>query len=234
LQGKDRNERVLFSAPGEIDPFDIVFLLLVQVFGRAGPEAHALQVMAPSKGNSATAPQNPLPRQPWQIRRETYWATVKNANSQDADAKKKLDAVLTEFESQPFARTPMENMDILGTFYVPKDGVEKAFVIVIANATLGWYDALRFGSESGRTEIQTNERFFLRAYLLSGPKTTEQFKQFMKEHPDQAHTALINGLSIAEKIRKNPPYDVRWPTAYGLERVICAEGGSCERPKEIP
>jgi hypothetical protein len=212
----------------------LFFLLFVQVFGHAWPKAQAQQVVAPSAENSAATPTKSLPKQPWQIRREKYWATVKNANLQDADATKEMNAVLTEFETQAFLRTPLENMDILGSFYIPREGVDKAFIVVVANATLGWYDALRFGSESGREEILTNEKFFLRAFTISDPKTKDQFVKFIKEHPDQVQAAVLSGFEIAEKYKKNPSYDVHWPTAYGLERMICALGGSCEKPKEMP
>ncbi len=175
-----------------------------------------------------------IPPQPWQVRRAQVWKTVKSANEHDADAMKDFNAILTQFETQPFARTPMENMDILGTFYAPKDDVEGVLKIMSANAVLGWYDALRFGSESGRAEMVTNERFFVWAYVLAGGTTTSKFKEFMKGHPDLAGKAVLQGLAFAERERKNPHYDVRWPTAYGLKRTICAQGGVCNPPKEMP
>jgi len=171
---------------------------------------------------------------PWQERRAKFWKTVKGANTRDPDATRDFKAILTQFETQPFSRNPVENMDLLGVFYAPKDEVEQTLKVVSANAALGWYDALRFGSESGRAEILHNEKFFGSAYLLSGVKTTDRFNDFMKEHPDLAKKSVISGLSFAEAERKNPHYDAHWPTAYGLERIICAQGGSCQRPKELP
>jgi hypothetical protein len=146
---------------------------------------------------------------------------------------REFDAVLTQFETQPFARTPMEDMDILGSFYFPKDKVETTLILVSTNAALGWYDALRFGSESGRAEIVNNEKFFARAFLIGGATTTTKFKDFLKDHPDMVRDSILQGLVIAERERKNPHHDVRWPTGYGLETVICAQGGSCDPPKEM-
>lgn len=175
-----------------------------------------------------------VPQQPWQERRAAYKKTVAAANSHDAAAAKDLDAILTQFETQPFARTPTENMDIIGSLYASKDDVGKTLIIVSANAALGWYDALRFGSESGRAEIVKNEKFFVRAYLLSGAATTSKFKEFMKDHSDEARQSVLQGLAFADRERKSPHYDVNWAAAYGLERMICAEGGACDPPRKMP
>ena len=193
----------------------------------------------PLHGSNSNAPtssrsSNPLPLQPWQVRRAAFGKTVKGMKEHDPDATKDFDAILTQFETQPFARTPMENMDIMGVFYAPKDDAEGVLTIASTNAVLGWYDALRFGSESGRAEIVSNEKFFGRAFLLSGPATTGKFKEFRKEHPDLVRKAVLQGLVLAERERKNPHYDVHWPTSYGLERLICAQGGACNPIKEMP
>ncbi len=216
------------------------FVLQSAAQGAPGAQqaSSAPQTVAPPAGYSTSLATQTitvaLPKQPWQERREKYWATVKGVNAGSADAWKEMDAIVAGFAAQPFARTPMENMDIMGAYFVPKQGVEPTLPFVVANAALGWYDALRFGSESGRAEIATNERFFLRAYTLGGAATTGQYKQFMTEHPDLAQKAIAVGLAMAEKQRANPRYDVHWPTAYGLERIICAQGGSCEPPKAMP
>lgn len=168
------------------------------------------------------------------MRAADFFKTAKAANAHDPVAQKQLDGILTQFEKQPFSRTPMENMDIVGVYYAQKDEVQQTLIIVSANAALGWYDALRFGSESGRNEILSKDKLFVRAYLLSGASTTTKFKDFMNNHPDLASKSVLQGLSFAEKERKAPHYDVHWPTAYGLERIICAEGGSCTAPKELP
>jgi len=196
-------------------------------------------VQHPLPGSTGNAPTSSLatpvlPMQPWQVRRAEFVKTVKGMKEHDPDATKDFDAILTQFETQPFARTPMENMDILGVFYAPKDNAERVLTIASTNAVLGWYDALRFGSESGRAEIVSNEKFFGRAFLLSGPATTGKFKEFRKEHPDLVRKAVLQGLVLAERERKNPHYDIHWPTSYGLERLICAQGGACNPIKETP
>jgi hypothetical protein len=217
--------------------FLLVFCLLTGITWSQSSDGNPPQKPLPgSTGNVPTDAQaHPaLPRQPWQERRAGYWKTLKGVNAHDADAAKDFDAILTQFEKQPFARTPMENMDILGSFYAPRGEIEKTLMIVSANAALGWYDALRFGSESGRAEIMNNEKFFARAFLLSGATTTGKFKDFLKDHPDLAKESVQQGLVFAERERKNPHYDAHWPTAYGLERVVCAQGGPCNPPKEMP
>ena len=105
-----------------------------------------------------------LPKQPWQERRAEFFKAVAGANKRDPAAIKELDGVLTEFETHPMSRTPMENMDILGAFYVPKDGVEKPLVMIAENAALGWYDAMRFGSEY-RPRRNQAERTIFHAHL---------------------------------------------------------------------
>jgi hypothetical protein len=45
-------------------------------------------------------------------------------------------------------------------------------------ATLGWYDPLSFGSESGRAEIVNNEGSFKRALVLAGKQKVDDFLSF--------------------------------------------------------
>ncbi len=175
-----------------------------------------------------------VPQQPWQVRSAAFWKTVKEVNAGDLGARKDLDVMLTQFETQPLARTPMENMDILGVFYAPKEGIEKTLILVSLNAVLGWYDASRFGSESGRAEIVSKDKLFVRTFLVGGTTMSDKFKEFMKGSPDLARKSVQLGLVLAERSRNNTHYDVHWPTAFGLERVICAQGGSCDLPKEMP
>ncbi len=175
-----------------------------------------------------------IPKQPWQVRSAALWKTIKEVRAGDFTARKDLDAILTQFEMQPLARTPLENMDILGVYYVPKDGIEKALIVVSLNAALGWYDALRFGSESGRDEIANKDKLFLRAFLINGATMTDKFNGFLKANPDLVRKSVESGLLLAERAKNNIHYDVRWPTAFGLERVICAEGESCDLPTEMP
>lgn len=170
----------------------------------------------------------------WQIRRAQFVGIAQGAQHGDAASRTAFDRVLTEFETTPLGRTPMENLDILGVFYVPKDGVEKALPVIVMNQVLGWYDVLRFGTASGRAEIVQNEGFFKRPFVLAGADSIKQMSMLIHEHPDQVATAVRQGVSFAEKFKDSHAYDDHWPTAYGLERSICAQGGSCETPASLP
>lgn len=172
--------------------------------------------------------------QPWQIRRKEFTKIVQGVREKNPTALKDFDAVLTDFDTRPFGRTPMENMEILGIFYVPKDGVEVAFSVIVANAVLGWYDALRFASESGRAEIINNEGFFKKALVLGGPDITAKAVKFLEGSNERKTQLLTQGISFAEKFRNVSEYDRQWTTAYGLERIICAQGGACRTPSPMP
>lgn len=172
--------------------------------------------------------------QPWQQRRIEFIKTIQGVRKGDPVARKDFDRILTEFETHAFSRTPLENMELLGVFYVPKDGIEKSLSVVIANAVLGWYDALRYASASGRAEIINNEGFFKKAFVLAGPDTTNEAIQFLKNNPDKVAKSLAQGFLFADKFRETSSYDHHWPSAYGLERVICATGGSCKAPSAMP
>jgi hypothetical protein len=102
------------------------------------------------------------------------------------------------------------------------------------NATLGWYDALRFASLSGQAEIVNNEALFKRVFLISGKQRTNEFLEFAKAHPGDIQAAVDQGLALADKHRDAGGYDRKWPTAFGLERIICAQGGDCASPPEAP
>ena len=128
----------------------------------------------------------------------------------------------------------MENMDVLGYAHAPKQGIDNVLTLIVMNATLGWYDALRFGSESGRAEISNNEGFFKRALVLAGKQRIDEFLASAKAHPDETKSAIEQGVILAEKFKNSDDYDHRWPTAYGLERIICAQGGSCTPPPAKP
>jgi hypothetical protein len=170
----------------------------------------------------------------WQVRRAQFAGIVRGAQHGDAASRTALNTVLTEFETTPLSRTPMENLDILGVFYIPKDGVEKALPVIVMNQVLGWYDVLRFATESGRAEIAQNEGFFKRPFVLAGADSVRQMSTWMHEHPDQVAAAVRQGIGFAEKNKDSHAYDDHWPTAYGLERSICVQGGNCETPASLP
>jgi hypothetical protein len=141
---------------------------------------------------------------------------------------------LTEYESRVLPRTPMETIEILGIYYVPREGLDPTLAIVVQNLVLGWYDALRYASESERVEIVNNEGFFKKAFMLGGPQVTERVTTFLKEHPERVSRLVSQGISFAEKFRETPNYERRWPTAYGIERLTCTTGGPCTLPTAMP
>jgi hypothetical protein len=172
--------------------------------------------------------------QPWQVRRAAYQKIAQRLRHGDFSAGKDFDAVLTEFETRILSRTPIENLEILGDFYIPKEGADPALLVVAENLVLGWYDALRFASESGRAEIINNEGFFKLAFTRAGADATSKAMTFIESNPDRVHELIVQGISIADKFRETNNYDRHWPTAYGLERFICAQGGPCKGPTQLP
>jgi hypothetical protein len=140
--------------------------------------------------------------------------------------------MLTNFEKHPLAQTPIENMDLIGLFYAPKDGIARTLPLIVMNATLGWYDSLRYGSPSGQAEIVNNEMFFKRAFVLAGKERLNEYLEFAKSHRDEIRTDIDQGLALAERFKNSDEYDHKWPAAYGLERSICTLGGECPPPVE--
>jgi hypothetical protein len=176
---------------------------------------------------------NPMIRQPWETRRVQFAKIIQGVRAGDAQARKEFDNVLTEFDTKPLVRTPMENMEIVGVYYLPREGVEKVLPIVVLNAMLGWYDALRFASESGRAEI--SQSLFKMAFTVTGPDAGSKAARFFDEQPDRTQQIVEQGIGMANSHRRAPPlYDQHWPTAFGLERSICAQGGICEVVKPLP
>ncbi len=167
--------------------------------------------------------------QPWQERRAQFAKIVNGVRAGDAASLKSFDDVLTEFDTKNLHRTPMENMEILGVYYVPREGVEKTLSIVVLNAMLGWYDTLRFASPSGRSEI--SHSLFKMPFVVAGPEASAKAAKFFDEQPEKTEKIVAMGISFARNSRGKLHYDEHWPTAYGLERSICAQKGPCE---EIP
>jgi hypothetical protein len=172
--------------------------------------------------------------QSWQQRRLKFAEIVKNIQAGNPSAPQEFNSVLTQFDARPLSRTPIENMEILGLFYVPKDGIEAAFPVIVLNTVLGWYDALRFASESGRAEILSNEGFFNKAFVLGGPDMVAKAAKFLENNSERVAELLTQGFSFAERFRDTTDYDHQWPTAYGLERMIFAQGGSYIAPSPMP
>lgn len=168
--------------------------------------------------------------QSWQARRSEFARIVNNLGGKDPQVLKEFEAVLTEFEQKPFSRTPMENMEILGVFYVPREGIEATLTYIAANAALGWYDALRYGSASGRQEILHNEGFFKLPMVLAGDEFIQMAVKFFVEQPEKTAQLVQKGIAIADALKDDPRYDHQWPSAYGLERTLCALGADCTKP----
>jgi hypothetical protein len=179
-----------------------------------------------------TAVQQPVKPAAWKIRRLERLKIIKDALTPNAAKSQAFDQLLTYFEHHQVAQTPLENMDLLGLFYARNEGIAKSLPVIVMNATLGWYDALRFGSPSGRTEIVNNEMFFKHASVLAGKARIDEYLKFAEAHPEEIQAAIDQGLVFAEKFRNSEEYDRRWPTAYGLERTTCALGGACASPAE--
>jgi hypothetical protein len=201
----------------------------------------ALILLAVSSGHpaSADAPQSPLkapPRQAWQVRREQLDHVIIGARQNDPEALKQFDQILTDMEKHPLDRTPLEALDVVGTYYLPNEGIENSLAVIVTNLVLGWYDVLRFASPSGRAEIVDNEQFFKRALVLSGKDVTDKSFRFLQDHQDQVAPLVEKGVMYADGVRDTPRYDRQWPTAYGLERILCASGEAenCKAPPALP
>jgi hypothetical protein len=198
--------------------------------------APALQAAdAPAEASKAEAKTVTIKVEPqsWQVRRGEFARIVNNLSSKDPQVVAAFDAVLTEFEQKPFSRTPMENMEILGVYYVPREGIEPTLTFIAANAALGWYDALRYGSASGRQEILHNEGFFKLPMVLAGNEYIQQAVKFFVEQPEKTAQLVQKGIAIADALKDDPRYDHQWPSAYGLERTLCAMGADCAKPTPV-
>jgi hypothetical protein len=172
----------------------------------------------------------PVKMQAWQARRAAFARIVNDLQNTEKPDYTAFKSVLDEFEQKPFTRTPMENMEILGLYYVPAQGIEATLTHIAANAALGWYDALRYGTESGRSEIMHNEGFFKLPFVLGGETYTKQAIKFFEEQPDKTAKLVQAGIALAESLKDDPRYDHAWPSAYGLERTLCAMGADCPPP----
>lgn len=162
------------------------------------------------------------PQQDWQKRRAALFAVL--SGDDQAKAARALQAALVGLEQNPVSLTPMEVMDLYGIYYVPQDGGSKMsdiLMVVAIQATLGWYDSLRFADVSGQAEIANNEGFFKRAFVLGGEQGVKQLTELMSKHPKVAAKAVAGGIAIARKLRGHVDYDEHWPSAYGLAVMQC-------------
>jgi hypothetical protein len=192
---------------------------------------------APSIGQTVVVE---TPRDAWQNRRAQTIAVIRTLQDENADkaqreeARKSFDATLTRFEKDSFSVTPMEAMDLFQVFYVPNEPgkMEGLLRLVAIQATLGWYDALRFADESGRAEIVNNEAFFKRALLAR----KDEFIEFLEKEPAKAASSVTQAIQIARRASQSDAvlhYDVRWPASYGLLRMQCGLQASKKCPKPV-
>jgi hypothetical protein len=187
----------------------------------------------------ADTPQSPLktpPLQEWQVRRANLDHAIIDVRQNDPGAQKQFDQMLTEIEKHPLDRTPMEVLDVVGTYYVPNEGIENSLTVIVTHLVLGWYDVLRFASPTGRAEIIDNEQFFKRALVLAGKDVTDKSSKFLNDHQDIVSQLVEKGVTYATEFRDTRSYDRQWPTAYGLERILCASGEAdkCKGPPSLP
>lgn len=180
---------------------------------------------------------------PWQLRRQALIelvSVIHKSNYKDKAANAKFAKVLSDFDKDFVSITPMEGMDLQRIYYVPLSKpveMESNLGVVVALATLGWYDALRFADASGRAEIEKNESFFLRAYTAPGGKGLEDVVAFLKDKPLEAARAVKTGTDAARTVLgRGVHYDVHWPASYGLLRSQCAlqTTQDCARPTPLP
>jgi hypothetical protein len=182
-----------------------------------------------------------LEPQQWQMRRsETIKAfnAYYGSDGKDKAAEAKVDAILTNIEKAPWSITPMEAMDIYGTYYVPYEGEKNIgglLEMISMFAVVGLYDANRFGDASARAEIMNNEGFLKRPFTLGGEAGVNQLVAFLQQHPKEAEAAVSAGANKAARLAELAQYDVQWPTAYGLTRMTCAMEGkkNCPPPKAL-
>jgi hypothetical protein len=170
----------------------------------------------------------------WQVRRAHFARIIQQIQSGDDRSQEDLDRILIEFDNKPLGRTPIENLEILGAHYISMDGLEKSLPAIVINQVLGWYDALRFGTASGRDEIVLNEGFFKRAFVIAGANTVKHISTWIRDQPDQVAAVVDEGLSSCDPLKNKHEYDVLWPTAYGLERTIRALGGKSPTTAHLP
>lgn len=183
------------------------------------------------------------PKDAWQLRRDETAKTFlilmekKAGKAEMAAASKKADQILTEFDSMGLPVTPMEAMDLIAWFYVPQgDEPALGLIMISMQATLGWYDALRFADSSGLAEILGKERFFNKALMAK----KDMFFDFMKQQPKEAAEAVATGIGLARQFKDLPwPknfYNEQWPASYGLLRMQCGlkKLRKCAVPQALP
>jgi hypothetical protein len=182
-----------------------------------------------------------LEAQPWQVHRSKTAELANGAAQKKPGAEKLFDVRMADFKQHTMDYTPVEIMEVLARVYVPKSGLTESTVNLMAMAaSLGWYDALRYASPTGKTELTDKEEFFLMALLAedkSGTPLATAWEALLKAKPDQARAWIAKGIAMAQVMIKDKSvrYDQRWPSAYGHERVACARSAlGCVSTAALP
>ncbi|MYN44719.1 hypothetical protein GTP23_06475 [Pseudoduganella sp. FT93W] len=166
----------------------------------------------------------------FQLRRRIFNQVAHGVMRNDPAAAIALDKLLTDYESAAFRYTPLEALEIIGFYFLPREGMEKAFQVIVAEQVLGWYDVLRYASDSGREEIVNNEGFFKLPLVIGGPRVGALAAKYFDEHPAHARAMLDRGFASADSWRETLNYDRHWPSYYGLERLICLQDSTTCKP----
>ena len=201
----------------------------------AGQAAQAAAAPDASQQGASPAPSRQIPVQPapqaWQVRQAAFAQAVTALahDAANAQAKQQVEQALGDQAATPGAFTPMESLDMLGAYYLPRDGVEKIMPLIVKQAFLGWVDALQWGSPSAQEEIVVDQKLFSRAFRTrDGKKMIDAWMAIVRNDPPRATTIVDLGLRLGmadNLVQGQLTYDRRWPTAFGLERTSAANGG---------
>lgn len=167
---------------------------------------------------------------PVQARRLQFNLTMAKVRAGDPAGRADLDAILWEFKSRPFERTPLETLELLGFHYLPQDGVEKTLPRIVTATAIGWYDASRFASAQRRDELANVESFFTKAFLVTSEAAKRDVKTFFRENPVRAKQLIVDGFTAAEALRHDARLDHHWlePADGGQTRI----GAGHELPRQ--
>lgn len=174
------------------------------------------------------------PKQPWQVRRSQYIQDLQGVRNQDVSAVSSIRETLTEIEENQVSRTPLEFIEIFGSFYMANEGFnEIALKLMVTHQTLAWYDTLRYASRSGRAEILNNEQLFLKPWVISGGTVKNDLLAFIKNNPEKTNEIVQEALAEARQLR-TLKRDESWPSAYGLENFTCVLSKQCPAKEVLP
>lgn len=193
------------------------------------------QIIPTSPGGApqSLALSNSAPPQ-FQVRRRIFNQVAQGIMRNEPAAATALDQILTDYESAAFRYTPLESLEIIGFYFLPREGMERAFQLIVAQQVMGWYDVLRYASDSGRVEIVNNEGFFKLPIAIAGPRIGAQASKYFDERPADARMMLARGFAFADAWRETQNYDRHWPAYYGIERSICLQNHSiCKLEPEL-